>query len=212
MKKVLTTAGAIALLGLGAVTVNNFNQDAHADKLNIVSMDGSFSIDIDNVQEQVNFADYTFVGKVIEEANVEYIDEGQVNPDTGELLSTPITHYKVEVIDALSSGFPVGEMVDVERVGGLSEDKSSMVQFEGEGNLESDSLYTMSVGVDEENQLILSPKAALLIPTDAATQNTLAKNENIDPRIYTDTATYKSVKKAIKKAKPISRERYEYKF
>lgn len=212
MKKILTTAGIIATLGLGVVTVSHFNQDAHAEKLKIVNMDGTFSIDIDNVQEQVNFADYNFVGKVVEESSVEYIDEGQVNSDTGELLSTPITHYKVEVIDALSSGFPVGEVVDVERMGGLSEDKSSMVQFEGEGNLESDSLYTMSVGVDEENQLILSPKAALLIPTDTSAQNTLARSEKIDPSIYTDTTTYKSVKKAVKKAKPISRERYEYKF
>lgn len=111
---------AIAIIGLSAIAVCILlyrNRPIDASKLETRYMSAIFAVDMNNPKEVVGNATHVFVGYVKQKEETYYMEH------------FPYTRYSVEVVDSIKGGLAVGQIVTVDKEGGIAEDKSCLFLY-----------------------------------------------------------------------------------
>ena len=80
-------------------------------------MSAIFAVDMNNPKEVVGNATHVFVGYVKQKEETYYMEH------------FPYTRYSVEVVDSIKGGLAVGQIVAVDKEGGIAEDKSCLILY-----------------------------------------------------------------------------------
>lgn len=160
-----------------------------ADKntpIEVVELRGSYAIDVNDTRCRVGFADYVFVGEIIEVIGTEYrhheLDtEGNIIEETG----SPYTEYKVKVIENIKGELTIDKEIVLYQAGGLSFDNSAIHVYEDDKLMASEKTYIIETSVQSDGSLLASgPNNNTEISRTARTS--LSKNEKYSS--YVDDA------------------------
>ncbi len=122
-----------------------------------VELMGSYAIDVDDTRCRVGFADYVFVGEIIEVIGTEYrhhaLDkDGNIIEKTG----SPYTEYKVKIIENIKGELTIDEEIVLYQAGGLSFDNRAIHVYEGDKLMESENTYIIETTVQSDGSLLAS--------------------------------------------------------
>lgn len=109
-----------AVIGLSAIAVGILlyrNRPVDASKLETRYMSAIFAVDMNNPKEVVGNATHVFVGYIRQKEETYYIGH------------FPYTRYSVEVVDSIKGDLTVGNLVTVDKEGGIAEDKSCLILY-----------------------------------------------------------------------------------
>lgn len=195
MKKFLTGVTLLTTLILGACT--NQNEVSKAN-LPVNTLLGVSSIDDHDLKQIVGDADYVFVAKVNDEIETLYKNKVTIEDGTKE-IGDPYTKYSVTVIDNIKGKLKKNNKFDLLQVGGISEDKKSIVVFEDDKLFQVGKYNIMAAYAQPDGSLLVggpnSSKELTETSIDkiASSETYLAYKKAQEEQIVTDRERFKSL-------------------
>ncbi|GAA1405233.1 cell surface protein [Glutamicibacter uratoxydans] len=152
------TIGALAAASLLLASCSSASDETQGSSLPISIASGSFIIDVDNPRAVVGDADYVFVGQVDSFAGTDYKFPTTIeNADGSEKeIGTPYSNFKVTVLENLKGELVTTEPIDLQKWGGISEDKKSVVLYEDDSLPKKGRSYVFAAYAQPDGTLLVS--------------------------------------------------------
>lgn len=191
----------IACIIGGTIFYKNIASSKITDNIPINYIDGVNAFDASNLSEVVGFCDYVFVGKV--------------NSELGNVYNSifPKTQYNVTVIDDIKGNLSSYGEVTINKVGGLSEDKSEIILSENDFLPEQGEIYIFTAFVSGNGELCVQGENSNVLISDSENLLDTNKSESINKLIdnIQNHDSYKNFKNAKAKEKVYNKKRFDYK-
>jgi len=196
MKKTLTGIVLAAALALSACSSSANSPDKN--QLQRETLHGSYSINVENVNEIVGDADYVFVAKVNSEVETIYKNPVTIETESGTReVSDPYTKYSITVIDNLKGKLKKNTDFEILKNGGITEDKKSVVLYEDDNLLEIGKYHILAGYAQPDGSLLVSgPNSSILLPASNK-EEVVSSHE------------YKKYKKAVENEVKTERKRFK---
>lgn len=121
-------------------------------------LQGTFSINTDNMNELVGDADYVFVGQVVSMDGYVYKYPVMVENENGEEMeiSSPYTNYTVNVLENIKGELLTDNAIPIQKAGGLAEDESQYVIYEEDELPEVGNTYIFFTYTQPDGSMLVS--------------------------------------------------------
>lgn len=160
-KKLVVVFLAIAGLLLFLFSFIKYNNRS-SENISTSILFGTYTIDINNINELVGDADYVFAGKVVSLEGYEYKFPVIVENEDGNEIeqSLPYTNYTVKVLKNIKGDLITDNSIPIQKAGGLSQDGSQYVVYEEDELPEVGSSYIFMAYVQEDGSILATgPKS-----------------------------------------------------
>lgn len=155
-------------------------------------VEGSYAINVNDLNEVVGDADNVFVGKVESEVDTVYKYGGD-----------PYTNYMVTVIENIKGTLVMGEPIQLQKYGGHTEDGAILILDDGDQMPEEGKSYIFMAYAQIDGSLLASgPNSTLSLDTDAD----FSTSANVSATLENSTV-YKRVLDAYKNQVETGRDR-----
>lgn len=190
-KKILGITSTLVVFGLIFVAFHGKNDDMSTlvnkddvdlNKIPISEVHGSYVIDPDNIYEKIGFADYVFIGKVIDNRGTMYLNPVEVQ-DSGEKRGRPHTIYSVEVVDNIKGSLSKNEPIELIKEGGINEDNTLIYLSENDVLPIVEQFYIF-IGIAQEDGSLLVAGPNSNIPLNVNTRQAVLTSQ--DYKTYVD--------------------------
>lgn len=164
----------IIIVILTMITSCNAKQ---TDSQNTEKIEPSHAISIENPSIRIGFADYVFVGEIVDIVGTEYRhhvidDKGQVIEGTG----SPYTEFRVKIVENIKGDLEADREITVFQAGGVAENSNTIVVYEGYDLMEEENIYIIETSVQSDGTLLTSgPSSSVKINVN--NKSDLFKNE-----------------------------------
>lgn len=168
------------------------------NQLPIMKLAGSFSINVENINEIVGDADYVFVANVNSEIETIYKNPVVIETKYGpKEVSDPYTKYSITIIDNIKGKLKKNTELEILKRGGMTQDRKSIVLYEHDQLLEVGKLYIIAAYAQPDGSLLISgPNSSIVLP--------VTNNNEI-----ASSSEYKKYKKAFENEIKTDRERFK---
>lgn len=197
MKRILAGTILAAMLVLGACS-SNLGSAVDKNQLPITNLAGSYSIDVENINEIAGDADYLFVAKINSEVGTIYKNTVSIETAFGyKEVSDPYTKYSIEVIDNLKGNLKKNTAFEILKKGGITEDQKSIVLYEHDQLLEVGKYHIIAGYAQPDGSILVSgPNSSIILPA-------FSKAEIVS------SSEYKKYKKAVENEVKTKRKRFK---
>jgi len=197
MKRILTGIILAVTLVLGACS-SSTGSPVDKSQLPITNLAGSFSIDVENINEIVGDADYIFVAKINSEMETIYKNPVSIETESGSKeVSDPYTKYSITVIDNIKGKLKKDTEFEILKKGGITRDQKSVVLYERDQLLEVGKYHIIAGYAQPDGSLLVSGPNSSIILSATSKEEIVSSSE------------YKKYKKAFENEVKTERKRFK---
>ena len=178
------------------------NRKNDVESIPISYQHATYSIDYDNLNAVVGDADYVFIGTIADEEGTVYKNPVKIEDTDGNVVevTSPYTNYKVDVLKNIKGSLTTEEPIQIQKSGGISEDKSEYLLYEGDELPAVGQTYVFFAYAQPDGSLLLSGPVSNM-------ETKIEKGEDLE-----STTEFKEVMEAYENQIQTERQRYTSKY
>ncbi|MBP3703191.1 MAG: hypothetical protein J6I65_05320 [Lachnospiraceae bacterium] len=181
MKKAIIAISIIIVSALAVVVFIGINKNKREEELlanskstfrglPVISLQSSYTFDVDNPNELVGNADYCFLAKVISEDETRYEEIG-----VSVSVVHPYTIYTVKVIENVKGNLDTDKEIIVKKSGGLLKSPKAYQLYEDDELLEVGKEYFICAKADSKGELLMSGKNSSVFVSEGNEKENIEK-------------------------------------